>query len=147
MIKSNFINIIMRMHSAVKEVPMSKKVLILSGSPRKGGNSDILCDEFLRGAQDAGHKAEKIRVAEKKVAPCSGCYYCSTHGGACVHKDDMADEEKASADTTLTCFRGYADCVEGAVEKGVLVAGGVYEPGAVRNTSAMTQAYKMGRNV
>ena len=46
---------------------MSKKVLILSGSPRKGGNSDILCDEFLRGAQDAGHKAEKIRVAEKKV--------------------------------------------------------------------------------
>ncbi|MFV8222646.1 flavodoxin family protein [Faecalibacterium hattorii] len=126
---------------------MSKKVLILSGSPRKGGNSDILCDEFLRGAQDAGHKAEKIRVAEKKVAPCSGCYYCSTHGGACVHKDDMADEEKASADTTLSCFRGYADCVEGAVEKGVLVAGGVYEPGAVRNTSAMAQAYEMGRNV
>ena len=126
---------------------MSKKVLILSGSPRKGGNSDILCDEFLRGAQDAGHKAEKIRVAEKKVAPCSGCYYCSTHGGACVHKDDMADEEKASADTTLSCFRGYADCVEGAMEKGVLVAGGVYEPGAVRNTSAMAQAYEMGRNV
>ena len=126
---------------------MSKKVLILSGSPRKGGNSDILCDEFLRGAQDAGHKAEKIRVAEKKVAPCSGCYYCSTHGGVCVHKDDMADEEKASADTTLSCFRGYADCVEGAVEKGVLVAGGVYEPGAVRNTSAMAQAYEMGRNV
>ena len=57
----------------------------------EGGNSDILCDEFLRGAQDAGHKAEKIRVAEKKAAPCSGCYYCSTHGGACVHKDDMAD--------------------------------------------------------
>ena len=126
---------------------MSKKVLILSGSPRKGGNSGTLCDEFLRGAQDAGHKAEKIRVAEKKVAPCSGCYYCSTHGGACVHKDDMADEEKSSADTTLACFRGYADCVEGAAEKGVLVAGGVYEPGAVRNTSAMAQAYEMGRNV
>ena len=126
---------------------MSKKVLILSGSPRKGGNSDILCDEFLRGAQDAGHKAEKIRVAEKKVAPCSGCYYCSTHGGACVHKDDMADEEKASADTTLACFRGYADCVEGAVEKGVLVACGVYEPGAVCGTPAMAQAYEMGRNV
>ena len=126
---------------------MSKKVLILSGSPRKGGNSDTLCDEFLRGAQDAGHKAEKIRVAEKKVAPCSGCYYCSTHGGACVHKDDMADEEKSSADTTLACFRGYADCVEGAAEKGVLVAGGVYEPGAVRNTSAMAQAYEMGKNV
>ena len=59
----------------------------------------------------------------------------------------MADEEKASADTTLTCFRGYADCVEGAVEKGVLVACGVYEPGAVCGTPAMVQAYEMGKNV
>ena len=59
----------------------------------------------------------------------------------------MADEEKSSADTTLACFRGYADCVEGAAEKGVLVACGVYEPGAVRNTSAMAQAYEMGKNV
>ena len=59
----------------------------------------------------------------------------------------MADEKKASANTTLACFRGYADCVEGAVEKGVLVAGGVYKPGAVRNTSTIAQAYEMGRNV
>lgn len=34
---------------------MKKKVLILSGSPRKGGNSDLLCDEFMRGAKEAGH--------------------------------------------------------------------------------------------
>ena len=39
---------------------MSKKVLILSGSPRKGGNSDILCDEFSKGATEAGHNVEKI---------------------------------------------------------------------------------------
>lgn len=179
---------------------MSKNVLILSGSPRRGGNSDILCDEFLRGAQEAGHKVEKIRVAAKKVAPCSACYYCREHGGACVHKDDMADllqkmidadvlvlaspvyfysidaqlkavidrtvarwlevknkafyyivtmadEERQSADTTLACFRGYADCVEGAVEKGVIIASGVYEPGKVKNTPAMEQAYQMGKNV
>lgn len=35
----------------------------------------------------------------------------------------MAAEDPASADTTLACLRGYADCVEGAVEKGVIVAG------------------------
>lgn len=70
---------------------MSKKVLILSGSPRKGGNSDILCDEFARGAQEAGNEVEKIRVASKKIYPCSACYYCRDHGGACVHKDDMAE--------------------------------------------------------
>ena len=70
---------------------MSKKVLILSGSPRKGGNSDILCDEFARGAQEAGNEVEKIRVASKKIHPCSACYYCRDYGGACVHKDDMAE--------------------------------------------------------
>ncbi|MBR3552863.1 MAG: flavodoxin family protein, partial [Clostridia bacterium] len=43
---------------------MSKKILILSGSPRKGGNSDLLCDAFLRGAKEAGNEVEKIRIAE-----------------------------------------------------------------------------------
>lgn len=44
---------------------MSKKVLILSGSPRKNGNSDILCDEFAKGATEAGHNVEKIYVSER----------------------------------------------------------------------------------
>jgi multimeric flavodoxin WrbA len=56
-----------------------KKVLILSGSPRKGGNSDILCDEFAKGAVDAGNEVEKIFVAEKKIAMCSGCYFCKNN--------------------------------------------------------------------
>lgn len=59
----------------------------------------------------------------------------------------MADEAHSSADTTLACFRGYADCVEGAVEKGAIIGGGVYEPGKVKNTLAMKQAYEMGKNV
>ena len=59
----------------------------------------------------------------------------------------MADNEKSSADTTLACFRGYADCVEGAVEKGTVVAGGVYEKGEIKNHPAMKLAYQMGKNV
>lgn len=70
---------------------MRKKVLILSGSPRNGGNSDILCDEFMKGAKEAGNEVEKIRVAAKKIAPCSACYYCRDNSGTCVHKDDMAE--------------------------------------------------------
>lgn len=58
-----------------------KKVLILSGSPRKGGNSDILCDEFMRGALEKGNEVEKIRVAEKKVGYCRACYYCKKAAG------------------------------------------------------------------
>lgn len=59
----------------------------------------------------------------------------------------MADNEKSSADTTLACFRGYADCVEGAVEKGTVVAGGVYEKGEIKNHPAIKLAYQMGKNV
>ena len=43
---------------------MAKKILILSASPRKGGNSDLLCDQFAKGAEEAGHQVEKIRVQE-----------------------------------------------------------------------------------
>ena len=177
-----------------------KKVLILSGSPRKGGNSDVLCDEFAKGAIDAGHEVEKIRVVEKKISPCTGCYYCREHNGKCAFNDDMADvlqkmidcdvmvlaspvyfysidaqlkavldrtvarwtevkdkefyyiatagdEERASADTTLACFRGYAECVEGATERGVVLGMGTYEKGDVKDKPAMREAYEMGRGV
>ncbi len=50
-----------------------KKVLILSGSPRKGGNSDLLCDEFLRGASEAGNSVEKIWIPGKNVGYFRGC--------------------------------------------------------------------------
>ncbi len=66
------------------------KVLAISSSPRKGGNSDVLCDEFLKGAAESGHQVQKIRLAEKKIAPCAACYGCTqTH--ICVRKDDMAE--------------------------------------------------------
>ena len=68
---------------------MSKKVLILSASPRKGGNSDLLCGQFAKGAEEAGHQVEKIRVQEKKIAPCLACYGCRGTG-ICVQRDDMA---------------------------------------------------------
>lgn len=47
---------------------MSKNVLILSGSPRKSGNSDLLCNEFMRSAIESGNTVEKIRVSKKKQA-------------------------------------------------------------------------------
>lgn len=70
---------------------MVKKVLILSGSPRKGGNSDTLCEQFKRGAEEAGHEVEKIWIQGKKVVPCLACYYCKDHSGECAIKDDMAE--------------------------------------------------------
>ena len=66
------------------------KVLAISSSPRRGGNSDVLCDEFLKGAAEAGHETRKIRLAEKKIAPCAACYGC-TESHVCVRKDDMVN--------------------------------------------------------
>ena len=67
-----------------------KKVLILSGSPRKGGNSDTLCDEFMKGAIEVGNEVEKIFVAGKNIGYCKACYACKDTG-VCVIKDDMAE--------------------------------------------------------
>lgn len=67
---------------------MSKKVLIISSSPRKGGNSDTLCGQFGKGAKEAGCQVEKIRLAELKIEYCSACYGCKKLGH-CVKQDDM----------------------------------------------------------
>ena len=68
-----------------------KKVLILSASPRKGGNSDTLCDQFRKGAEETGHAAEKIFLRDHKVQYCTGCGLCVGRKGTCSQKDDMAD--------------------------------------------------------
>lgn len=178
---------------------MSKNVLILSGSPRRGGNSDLLCDEFERGAGDAGNTVEKIFVRDKKIGFCNACYGCRKTG-KCVIKDDMAqvlermhwadvivmaspvyfysidaqmkalidrtlpqwtkldnkelyyimtaaEDSDTVMDCTLECFRGFAVCLNGAKEMGVLYGKGVYEAGAVKNTNYMQQAYEMGKGV
>lgn len=70
---------------------MSKNVLVLSASPRRGGNSDLLCDQFMEGAKEAGHQAEKIFFRDKKIKYCVACDTCRGNGGTCAHKDDMAE--------------------------------------------------------
>lgn len=67
---------------------MSKKILILSGSPRKGGNSDLLCDQFYKGAKETGNEVEKISLSDKKIGFCIACYACKKTQ-RCFQKDDM----------------------------------------------------------
>lgn len=76
---------------------MSKRVLVLSTSPRKGGNSDTLADEFIRGAQEAGHQVEKIPLRDKTIGFCKGCLTCQSTQ-RCVIRDDG----DAIAQTMLT---------------------------------------------
>lgn len=66
------------------------QILIISGSPRRQGNSGLLCDEFARGVREKGHSVEKINLQEKEIRSCLACYACF-QTGACVQSDDMAD--------------------------------------------------------
>lgn len=179
---------------------MTKRVLILSGSPRKGGNSDSLCEQFAKGAQEAGHKVDKIWIQGKKIAPCLACYYCKDHNGECAIRDDMkevldkmmaadvlvlsspvyfysisaqlksvidrtvarwlefknkefyyimsaAEDSDTVMDCTLECMRGFAECLEGSVEKGIIYGKGVYKKGEIIGHTAMQEAFEMGKNV
>lgn len=61
---------------------MSKKVLILSSSFRKGGNSDTLCDQFAMGARDAGHAVEKIFLNDKHIGYCRAAAFATRRTNA-----------------------------------------------------------------
>lgn len=177
-----------------------KRVLVLLGSPRRGGNSELLAAELARGAAETGHSVETVRIAEKRIGYCRACYYCRDHGGRCAIADDMAelldsiiaadvlvlatpvyfyslsaqlktvidrtvarwtevrdkdmyyiitaaDEEREAADATLAALRGYADCIEGARECGVVLGMGAYERGEIATHPQMGEAYELGRRI
>jgi multimeric flavodoxin WrbA len=65
-----------------------KKALGIVGSPRRGGNTDVMVDHVLQGAREAGAEIEKIMLSDLSIAPCRACYSCQD-AGICVHKDDM----------------------------------------------------------
>lgn len=69
---------------------MSKKVLIISGSPRKNGNSDLLCEQFKKGAEEAGNQVEKVFLRQLTINPCVACYGCREMK-TCIQRDDMKE--------------------------------------------------------
>ena len=166
---------------------MSKKILIISSSPRKGGNSDLLCDEFIRGASEAGHKTEKVFLRDKNIHYCIGCGVCNSILESMVEADVIvlatpvyfytmdaqlktlidrtvprytemrnkelyyimtaADEEIEHMQKTVESLRGFTmDCLDGAVEKGIIYGVGAWNKGEILDTPAMAQAYQMGKN-
>jgi multimeric flavodoxin WrbA len=71
---------------------MSAKLLAIIGSPRRGGNTDVLVDEAVDAFCAAGGEAEKVFVSSLQINPCDGCGACSQGDGVeslCVLQDDM----------------------------------------------------------
>jgi multimeric flavodoxin WrbA len=81
---------------------MTKKIIVISTSLRKGSNSDTLADEFIRGAKENGNNVEKIRLEGKTIGFCKGCLVCQGTQ-ECVIKDDAVNiaEKVKKADTIV----------------------------------------------
>lgn len=76
-----------------------KKVLIISGSPRKNGNTEALVKKFAAGAEKAGHQVEVIHLADKKIGYCVNCDSCRRNKTDCVFDDDA----RVIVSKTLEC--------------------------------------------
>lgn len=175
-----------------------KSVLILSSSPRRGGNSESLCLQFSKGAEEAGHKVEMINIndydiryfnqreydreasaaesddaaaiiAKMKEADVivlsSPVYFYNmtaqlkalidrTYGYEKDLKDKeffyiatSTDRDEAATDGVFEAFHGFARCLYGSVERGVIRGNGARNRGDIDTHPAMRQAYEMGKDV
>ncbi|MBD5547126.1 MAG: flavodoxin family protein [Lachnospiraceae bacterium] len=68
---------------------MSKKIVVITGSPRKNGNSFAMTDAFIKAAKDKGHTVIRFDAAMKKVGGCRACETCFKTGKACSFDDDF----------------------------------------------------------
>lgn len=175
-----------------------KKVLILSSSPRRGGNSEALCEQFKKGAEESGNNVEMLNIndynirffdqkeydreasasetddaamiiAKMKAADVivlsSPVYFYNmtaqlkalvdrTYG----HEKDLrekeffyistsTDRDNEATDGVFEAFHGFARCLYGSVERGIIRGNGARNRGDIDNHPAMQQAYEMGKDV
>ncbi len=79
------------------------KILLITGSPRKNGNSNTLAESFIKGAEEAGHSVVRFDSAFKNVHPCIACNKCGMNG-ECVFKDDFEFVRENIVDADAVVF-------------------------------------------
>ena len=82
------------------------KIIVVNGSPKgKAGNTNVMVNSFLKGAQEAGVETINIFLAEQEIEHCKGCHTCWLRGpGQCVTKDDMLKVLSLLAGANIICF-------------------------------------------
>lgn len=79
------------------------KITVLTGSPRKNGNSSYLADQFIKGAQESGHEVFRFDCAFKQVEPCRACNRCGMDG-PCIYNDDFQELRPRLIDADMVVF-------------------------------------------
>lgn len=79
------------------------KILVITGSPRKNGNSNILTDYFIKGAEEQGHNVVRFDSTLRNVHPCIACSACGMNG-ECVFNDDFEIIRNNIVDADMVVF-------------------------------------------
>ena len=79
------------------------KIIVLEGSPNKHGSSNMLADEFIRGAKESGHDVTVVDTAHRDIRPCTGCVACG-YEGPCAQKDDVTQIRNSILDADMIVF-------------------------------------------
>lgn len=79
------------------------KIVMLEGSPHKKGSSNMLAEQFVKGAEKAGHHVQILDVAHMDMHPCLGCEHCGMNG-PCVYKDDNSLIRDALLEADMVVF-------------------------------------------
>ena len=109
------------------------KILVLTGSPRKGGNSNTLADNFIRGAEEAGHQVFRFDAAFKEVHPCIGCNKCGMNG-PCIFKDDFEFVRQHIVDADMVVFAtpmyyfGISAQLKAVIDRFYAINGQIHRP-------------------
>ncbi len=67
------------------------RVLAISGTPRKGGNSELLIDHAVRPFENSEATVKIVKLSEKKIGPCMACESCTSNSERCILDDDMQE--------------------------------------------------------
>lgn len=83
---------------------MSKKITVITGSPRKNGNSFAMTEAFISAAEKIGHSVTRFDAAMLNIGGCHACEACFKHGNACSFNDDFNSIAKAVAEADDIVF-------------------------------------------
>lgn len=120
-------------NTKISEGGRKMKILVITGSPRKNGNSNTLVNNFIKGAGEAGHNVVRFDSAFKNVHPCVACNKCGMNG-QCVFKDDFEFIRNNIVDADVVVFAtpmyyfGLSTQIKAVIDRFYAINGQIHTP-------------------